>query len=182
MCAGTGARRSRPTCPQRGPCRCKHSAKRGMAGVPHLGNTPQHPMRSPACPGSRAWRLASRLAVPRIAYTLTLLPRSSATALLGAGSPGAVAVPIGSPSRRVAHGHTHYAFHGVWRTLTSKPNPNMTMQERSCHHKFTSLHVVTDAAIRTLLAFGTRRLDISREIVNIASRSGHRTCMLRSAP
>ena len=117
MCAGTGARRSRPTCPQRGPCRCKPSAKRGMAGVPHLRNTPQHPMRSSACPGSRAWRLASRLAVPRIAYTLTLLPRSSATPLLGAGSPGAVAVPVGSPSRRVAHGHTHGQVHlGVARS------------------------------------------------------------------
>ena len=57
-----------------------------------------------------------------------------------------------------------------------------TRDPGSCHHKFTSIHVAIDAAIRTLLAFGTRRLDISREIVNIASRSGHRTCMLRSAP
>ena len=31
--------------------------------MPHLGRTPQHLMRSPVCPGGRAWRLASRLAV-----------------------------------------------------------------------------------------------------------------------
>ena len=72
--------------------------------MPHVGRTPQHLMRSPVCPGGRAWRLASRLAVPRIAYTLCLLSRSSAAAHLGAGLPGSVAVPGGSTSRRVAHG------------------------------------------------------------------------------
>eukprot|EP00439_Symbiodinium_sp_Y106_P076577 s2223_g15.t1 len=43
-----------------------HSAKRGLAGMPHLGRTPQHLMRSPVCPGGRAWRLASRLAVVHV--------------------------------------------------------------------------------------------------------------------
>ena len=98
-CAGGGSRR------------CEPSAKRGLAGMPHLGRTPQHLMRSPVCPGGRAWRLASRLAVPRIAYTLTLLSRSRAAAHLGAGSPGTVAVPVGPTSRRVAHGFTHGQVH-----------------------------------------------------------------------
>ena len=72
----------------RGPCRCKPSAKRGMAGVPHLG---QHSLSTP-CAAPRAREAGPGdwphgWAVPRIAYTLTLFPRSSATALLGAGSP-----------------------------------------------------------------------------------------------
>ena len=104
-------RRRRPTGPLRGSRRCEPSAKRGLAGMPHLGRTPQHLMRSPGCPGGRAWRLASRLAVPRIAYTLTLLSRSRAAAHLGTGSPSTVAVPVGPTSRRVAHGYTRGQVH-----------------------------------------------------------------------
>ena len=45
-----------------------------------------------------------------------------------------------------------------------------------------SPELVSNAAIRTLFAYGTRRQVKGKEIVNIASRSGHGTCTPRSAP
>ena len=104
---------------------CVQAVERGGAGRPAFSaaHAAANLLRSEGWQECSTWatllstpcaalrRLASRLAVPRIAYTLTLLPRSNATALLGAGSPGAVAVPVGSPSRGVAHGHTHGQVH-----------------------------------------------------------------------
>ena len=93
------------------PCRCKPSAKRGMAGVPHLGNTPQHPMRSPACPGKPAPRTAVALDRGSKVSVYAMRGTASREASRQARPPGAVAVPVGSPSRRVAHGHTHGQVH-----------------------------------------------------------------------
>ena len=76
-----------------------------------LGQHSSAPHARPRVPGKPG--LATGLTAGSSTHRVhaQFLPRSSVTALLGAGSPGAVAVPVGSPSRRVAHGHTHGQVH-----------------------------------------------------------------------
>ena len=68
----TAGRRRRPTGPLRGPRRCQPSAKRGLAGMPHLGRTPQHLM-----PPQRSWssKPGSQYAARRWERRDTLSPR-----------------------------------------------------------------------------------------------------------
>ena len=87
--------------------RCQPAVKRRLAGMPHLGSTPGHLTRSPVRAGSRAWRLASWLAVSRMTYPFTLRSRSRATAPPGAGSPGTVGHTHGQVHISAARGHAN---------------------------------------------------------------------------
>ena len=86
------------------------------AAADHLRNRLQE---CPTRPG-----LASQLAVPRVGYPITLLPRSRAAAHLSAGSPGTATVPAGLTGSRVAQCHTH----GQVQLVAARGHANRTSQ------------------------------------------------------